>query len=68
MSQVFRQHFIKLVDSPFFVSVSGLQLRCDVIVDEIYKIEIETQTHELFLDDSPEEFLIRASNEEGIVS
>ena len=45
--------------------MSGQQLRCDVIVDEIFQIEIETTTHELFLDDSPEEFIIRASNEEG---
>ena len=36
-----------------------------MIVDEIHMIEIETTTHELFLDDSPEEFIIRASNEEG---
>ena len=46
--------------------VSGAKLRCDVIVDEIYSIAIETTTHELYLDDSPEEFVIRAMNEEGI--
>ena len=46
-------------------SVSGAKLRCDVIVDEIYSIAIETTTHELYLDDSPEEFVIRAMNEEG---
>jgi len=41
-------------------------LRCDVIVDEIVKVEIETTTKELFLDDSPEEFVLRAVNDKGI--
>ena len=45
--------------------VTGSQLRCDVIVDRIESIAIETTTHELYLDDSPEEFVIRAMNDEG---
>jgi len=48
-------------------AVTGQPLRCDVIVDEIVKIEIETTTKELFLDDSPEEFVLRAVNDKGIV-
>jgi len=47
-------------------SVTGQPLRCDVIVDEIVKVEIETTTKELFLDDSPEEFVLRAVNDKGI--
>jgi len=46
--------------------VTGQPLRCDVIVDEIVKVEIETTTKELFLDDSPEEFVLRAVNDKGI--
>ena len=47
------------------ILVTGSQLRCDVIVDRIESIAIETTTHELYLDDSPEEFVIRAMNDEG---
>lgn len=47
-------------------AVTGQPLRCDVIVDEIVKVEIETTTKELFLDDSPEEFVLRAVNDKGI--
>ena len=46
-------------------TVTGEELRCDVIVDKIQAIEIETTTHELYLDDSPEEFVMRAVNDEG---
>ena len=48
-----------------YIPVSGNQLRCDVIVDAINSLAIETTTHELYLDDSPEEFVIRAMNDEG---
>lgn len=41
------------------------KLRCDVIVDVIETLAIETTTHELFLDDSPEMLELRAANEEG---
>lgn len=47
-------------------AVTGQPLRCDVIVDEIVKVEIETTTKELFLDDSPEEFVLRALNDKGV--
>ena len=47
-------------------AVTSQPLRCDVIVDEIVKVEIETTTKELFLDDSPEEFVLRALNDKGI--
>jgi len=47
------------------ISVTGQPLRCDVIVDEIVRVEIETTTKELFLDDSPEEFVLRAVNDKG---
>lgn len=46
-------------------SVTSQQLRCDVIIDEIKQIHIETTTKELFLDDSPEEYVIRASNDKN---
>ena len=45
--------------------MTGQQLRCDVIIDDIETIAIETTTRELYLDDSPEEIEIRAMNEEG---
>ena len=45
--------------------MSGQQLRCDVIVDVISKIEIETTTRELYLEDSPEEFTVRGLDDEG---
>jgi len=48
-------------------AVTGQPLRCDVIVDEIVKVEIETTTKELFLDDSPEEFVLRAVNDKGML-
>ena len=47
------------------VAVTGQQLRCDVIIDQIQAIEIETTTKELYLDDSPEEFVLRANNDKG---
>jgi len=50
-----------------FCAVTGQPLRCDVIVDEIVKVEIETTTKELFLDDSPEEFVLRAVNDKGML-
>jgi len=47
--------------------VTGQPLRCDVFVDQINNVEIETTTKELFLDDSPEEFVLRATNDKGLV-
>ncbi|ELU01491.1 hypothetical protein CAPTEDRAFT_222865 [Capitella teleta] len=48
-------------------AVTMSELRCDVIVDDISSIDIETTTKELYLDDSPEEFVLRGMNEEGDV-
>ena len=44
----------------------GKALRCDVIVDVIHSVEIETTTRELFLEDSPEEFIVRGLDDEGM--
>ena len=46
--------------------VTGEQLRCDVIVDAIKAIVIETTTRELYLEDSPEQFVLRALDDEGM--
>ena len=48
-----------------FLVVSGQQLRCDVIVDVIDAIDIETTTRELYLEDSPEQFKLRGLDDEG---
>ena len=40
-------------------------LRCDVIVDAIAAIKIVTVTRELYLDDSPEQFEVKALDLEG---
>ena len=48
-----------------FFLVSGQQVRCDVIVDVIRAIDIETTTKELYLEDSPEQFLLRGLDDEG---
>lgn len=44
---------------------TGEVLRCDVIVDSITAIGIETTTRELYLEDSPEKFQIWARDSEG---
>ena len=46
-------------------SATHQELRCDVIIDVIDNIYLETTTNELYLDDSPEEFLVRAMNQDG---
>ncbi|ESO11648.1 hypothetical protein HELRODRAFT_166662 [Helobdella robusta] len=46
---------------------SGKELRCDVIVDKIVSIKIQTTTKELYLDDSPEEFVLKAYNDKDDV-
>jgi len=56
----------ELVEINILFTVTGQPLRCDVIVDEIVRVEIETTTKELFLDDSPEEFVLRGVNDKGI--
>lgn len=40
-------------------------LTCNVIVDDIYSIEMETTTRELYLDDSPLQLVITAHDNEG---
>ncbi|XP_077992157.1 nuclear pore membrane glycoprotein 210-like [Glandiceps talaboti] len=44
---------------------TGHILRCDVIVDVIFSIDIVTITQVLYLDDSPEQFEVRAKDDEG---
>lgn len=44
---------------------TGEVLRCDVIVDSIKTIGVETTTRELFLEDSPEKFQMFARDGEG---
>ncbi|CAD5118881.1 DgyrCDS7557 [Dimorphilus gyrociliatus] len=45
--------------------VSGMVLTCNVIVDDIYSIDMETTTRELYLDDSPLQLIITAHDNEG---
>ncbi|CAH0391939.1 unnamed protein product [Bemisia tabaci] len=45
--------------------VSGQILRCDVIVDVIYALNITTTTRELFIEEAPEKFEVRAFDEQG---
>ena len=49
----------------FFSSGSGQIIRCDVIIDNIDMIDIITTTRVLYLGDSPEEFELRALDDEG---
>ncbi len=58
--------FPHIFNSELLLIVTGQELRCDVIVDEITQMHIETTTKELFLDDSPEEFIIRARNDKSL--
>nr|XP_006822312.1 PREDICTED: nuclear pore membrane glycoprotein 210-like [Saccoglossus kowalevskii] len=44
---------------------TGHILRCDVIVDVINSIDIVTTTRVLYLDNSPEQFEVRALDDEG---
>ncbi|XP_006895925.1 PREDICTED: nuclear pore membrane glycoprotein 210-like isoform X2 [Elephantulus edwardii] len=45
--------------------VTDHELRCDVKVDIIHRIEIVSRTRELYIDDSPLELMVRALDEEG---
>ena len=49
----------------FLSPASGQIIRCDVIVDKIDLIDIVTTTRVLYLGDSPEEFEVRALDDEG---
>ena len=44
---------------------SGLLLRADIIVDKIHSLKIVTKTHELYLEETPEKFEVRAYDEAG---
>lgn len=44
---------------------SGFSLRCDVIVDAIFSLGIVTTTRELFIEEAPEAFEVRAYDEQG---
>ena len=44
---------------------SGMILRADVIVDKIHSLRIVTKTHELYLEETPEKFEVRAYDEYG---
>lgn len=43
-----------------YFSGTGFSLRCDVIVDSIHRLEIVTTTRELYAEEAPEEFEVRA--------
>lgn len=49
----------------FLVSVTGEKLKCIVIVKAITKIEIQTTTRALYLEDSPEELNIQGYDDAG---
>ncbi|XP_075694661.1 nuclear pore membrane glycoprotein 210-like isoform X2 [Rhinoderma darwinii] len=45
--------------------VTGHVLRCDVIVDLIVRVEIESRTRELYVDDAPVELTVAGLDKEG---
>ena len=49
----------------FLTPVTKEILRCNVIVSEIVRLEIETTTRLLYLEDSPEELIARGYDSEG---
>lgn len=42
-----------------------MTLRCDVIIDSITRLEIVTTTRELYVEEAPEEFEVRAYDDIG---
>ena len=50
---------------PIFTAGTGEVFRCDVIVNHISSIQIAMKTHELFIEDAPEEFYARALDDQG---
>lgn len=44
---------------------NGSFLRCDVIVDAIHSLYMVTTTRELFIEEAPEAFEVRAYDEQG---
>lgn len=57
------QHIVN-TKFPHFTGTGEL-LRCDVILNSIHTIQIAMKTRELFIEDAPEEFYARASDEQG---
>jgi len=47
--------------------LSGLILRCDVIVDVISTLDLVTTTRELYMEEAPEAFEVRAYDDQGSV-
>ena len=47
--------------------LSGLILRCDVIVDVISALDLVTTTRELYMEEAPEAFEVRAYDDQGSV-
>lgn len=47
---------------------TGQLLRCDVIVDAIFSLNLVTTTRELYIEEAPEAFEVRAYDEQGIIS
>lgn len=47
--------------------LSGLILRCDVIVDVICSLNLVTTTRELYMEEAPEAFEVRAYDDQGTV-
>lgn len=45
---------------------TGQVLRCDVIVDVICTLNIVTTSRELFMEEAPEAFEVRAYDDQGI--
>lgn len=58
-------HLLFLLNSLKFLDTGEL-LRCDVILNHIHTIQIAMKTRELFIEDAPEEFYARASDDQGI--
>lgn len=46
---------------------SGFILRCDVIVDVISALDLVTTTRELYMEEAPEAFEVRAYDDQGSV-
>lgn len=44
---------------------TGLFLRCDVIVDAIFSLNLVTTTRELYIEEAPEAFEVRAYDDQG---
>lgn len=57
-------YFFKI--ESFKILDTGELLRCDVILNHIHTIQIAMKTRELFIEDAPEEFYARASDDQGI--